>query len=80
MLIEIFLEFLVREIDIELLESIHREILESENVQDADETKRLVSVDTRIDFLENPTKRCRIQRHRHGIARISGLNKINKNK
>ena len=74
MLIEVFLEFLVGKIDVELFKSIHFEILKSKNVKHSDKGKLVLSSsDSHVDSLQDPAKQVGIDTHSSGITRVFSL-------
>lgn len=70
--IEEFMQFLVGVVDAQLLKRIDSEILETEYIENAEETGCIVArIDARVDVTNKPCKRSRIKRFRHLFDRIS---------
>ena len=61
MLVEILLQLLVGEVDVELFEPVHLEVLKAKNVQDTNECKLLLpSSDPDVDLLQDPLEKVRV--------------------
>lgn len=66
------MQFLVGVVDAQLLKRIDSEILETEYIENAEETGCIVArIDARVDVTNKPCKRSRIKRFRHLFDRIS---------
>ena len=72
-LVEILLQLLVGEVDVELLEAVHLEVLEPKDVEHPNEGELLSSFDASVDPLQDPAEEIGVQRHGHGVSRVLGL-------
>ena len=70
MLVEVLLQLLVGEVDVELFEAVHFEVLEPEDVEHPNKGERLSSLDASIDPLQDPAEEIGVERHGHGVPRV----------
>ena len=73
-MVEELVKFLVRVVDAELLERVRLEVLETEDVEDADKLRRvLAGVGALVDVIHEPGERPRVERLGHGVPVLSRL-------
>lgn len=74
MLVEILLQFLIGKVNIELLKAIHFKVLEPKNVQDANESKLVLSPTyAQVDLLQDPLEQVGIESHGGGVSGVRSL-------
>lgn len=75
-MIEELVELLVGVVDAELLEGVDGKVLEAEDIQDTEETRRVLArVGAGVDVVDEPSERARVQRLGHRMSVLSGLHK-----
>ena len=73
-MVEELVKLLVRVVDAELLERVRLEVLETEDVEDPDKLRRVLSgVGALVDVIDEPSKRPRVERLRHGVPVLPSL-------
>lgn len=73
-MIEELVQFLVRVVDAQLFERVDGEILETEYVEHAEEPGRVLArIRARVDVIDEPRERPRVQRFGHGVPVFDGL-------
>ena len=73
-MVEELVKFLVRVVDAELLERVRLEVLETEDVEDADKLRRvLAGVGALVDVIHEPGERPRVERLGHGVPVLPRL-------
>ena len=67
-MVEELVKLLIRVVNAELLERVHLEVLETEDVEDPDKLSRVLSgVGALVDVIDEPSKRPRVECLRHGV-------------
>ena len=73
-MVEELVKLLIRVVDAELLERVRLEVLETEDVEDPDKLRRVLSgVGALVDVIDEPSKRPRVERLRHGVPVLPSL-------
>lgn len=73
-MIEELVELLVGVVYAELFKGVDGEVLEAEDVKDAEEARRVLArVGAGVDVVDEPSERARVQRFSHRVSVLSGL-------
>lgn len=68
------MQLLVRVIDAELLEAVQREVLEAEDIEDAEESRAILArICAVIDVIDEPGEGARVERLRHRVPVLPRL-------
>lgn len=73
MLVEVKLDLLVGDVDAELLERVLLEVLEAEDVQDADGLEVVSASDAVVEPADDPVEAPGVERHGHGVSGVHRL-------
>ncbi len=77
MFIEELLKFLVGKVDTKLLKPVHCKVLKAKNIEDSNKNKTVLStLDSSVDFLQNPAEKVGIDTHGSGVTRVSSLREV----
>lgn len=72
--VEELLKFLVGKVDAKLLKPVHRKVLKAEDIENSNESKLVLpTLDTSVDFLQDPAEEVGIDTHGSGVTRVSSL-------